>query len=310
MIRMRIVELDLHSLELIYGRLRAKRPVAEKRLLASLSEYGQQSPVIVVAGEESGRYVVIDGHKRIRALGKLRADVVKAVVWEMDAAEALSVAYQMGKQGGWSVFEEGWLIAELHRMKGWSLGRIGERLMRSKSWVSKRLELIERMPGWLSEEVSKGRIGAHGAAHYVLPFTRVNEEDAKKVMGRLRPSGATDRELAALYACYRAGGQEERRKIVENPRLYLRVRAVAGEGRLDPGLNEFENRCWRNLDLVGRVSLGIARDLPQIISEGDLDGGRRKLKMAWERADERFGMLAKTAAAVFREEAQRNASQS
>jgi len=297
---MKIVELDLHSLELIYGRLRAKRPVAEKRLLTSLGEHGQQNPVIVVAGEETGRYIVIDGHKRVRALSKLRADMVKAVVWELDAAEALSAAYQIGKQGGWSVFEEGWLIAELHRMRGWELGRIGARLMRSKAWVSKRLELIERMPGWLTEEVAAGRIGAHGAAHHVLPFTRVNTEDAKKVVEKLRSSGSTDRELAALYASYKAGNRDERRKIVEDPRLYLRVRSAAEQGRLDPDLNEAEQRCRRNLDLVGGVSLGLARDLPRIISEGGLDAGKGKLKAAWERAEERFGMLAKTAASTFR----------
>ena len=168
--------------------------------------------------------------------------------------------------------------------------------------MSKRLELVERMPGWLSEEVSKGRIGAHGASHHVLPFTRVNEEDAKKVVEKLRSSGATDRELAMLYTCYKAGGREERRKIVEDPRLYLRVRAAAWQGRLDPDLSEAEQRCRRNLDLVGGVSLGLARDLPRIISEGGLDAGKSKLKTAWERAEERFGMLAKTAAATFRDD--------
>ncbi|PIR15478.1 MAG: hypothetical protein COV48_14145, partial [Elusimicrobia bacterium CG11_big_fil_rev_8_21_14_0_20_64_6] len=59
-------------------------------------------------------------------------------------------------------------------------------------------------------------------------------------------------------------------------------------------------RCRRNLDLVGGVSLGLARDLPRIISEGGLDAGKGKLKAAWERAEERFGMLAKTAASTFR----------
>ncbi|MDK1021935.1 MAG: ParB/RepB/Spo0J family partition protein [Candidatus Hydrogenedentes bacterium] len=299
MMLMKIVELDLHRLDLSYVRLRAKRPPAEKRLLISLGEYGQQNPVIVVAGAASGRYEVIDGHKRVRALGKLRRDVVKAVIWEMDAAEALSAAYQLGKQGSWSVFEEGWLIAELHRVRGWSLGRIGVRLMRSKGWVSKRLSLIERMPGWLADEVSSGRIGAHGASHHILPFTRVNEGDAKRVVEKLRSSGTTDRELAALYGHYKAGSREERRKLVEDPKLYLRVLAAAAQGRLDPRLSVAEQRCRQNLDLVGGVSLGLARDLPRIISEGGLDIGTGLLKSAWKRAQERFGMLAKTASAAF-----------
>ena len=73
--QMRIVEANLEALELKYGRLSVRQPAAERKLLASLGEGGQQSPVIAVAVD--GRYVVIDGHKRVRALEKLKADVVR-----------------------------------------------------------------------------------------------------------------------------------------------------------------------------------------------------------------------------------------
>ena len=111
-------------MDLKYERLSARRPGAEKRLLASLSETGQQSPVIVVAGGEAGRYVVVDGHKRVRALKRLKADVARVAVWEMDEATALATAYQLG-QGRRDAFEEGWLVVELHRVGGWSLGDVG-----------------------------------------------------------------------------------------------------------------------------------------------------------------------------------------
>ena len=52
---MRIVEVSLEALDLKYARLSVRRPAAERRLLASLGETGQQSPVIVVAGGEGGR---------------------------------------------------------------------------------------------------------------------------------------------------------------------------------------------------------------------------------------------------------------
>ena len=90
---MKIVELALDSLELRYECLRARRPLMEKRLVASMGETGQQSPVIVVPVAD-GNYLVIDGHKRVRALRKLNSDVVKATVWEMPAAEALVAAAQ------------------------------------------------------------------------------------------------------------------------------------------------------------------------------------------------------------------------
>ncbi len=89
---MKIVEVELDSLDLRYAKLRARRPALEKRLMASLEEAGQQSPVIVVAGEEPGRWVLIEGRKRVRALKRLKAAAVNAVVWELAPAEALIAA--------------------------------------------------------------------------------------------------------------------------------------------------------------------------------------------------------------------------
>ena len=143
---MKILELPLESLDMRYAGLRARRPLMEKRLMASLGETGQQSPVVVVAGSEVGRYVVIDGHKRVRALKRLRADVVKAVIWEMPAVEALVAAYQMTSGSGWNVVEEGWLAWELVRGARLSTLEAGQRLDRSKAWVSGRLGLVESLP--------------------------------------------------------------------------------------------------------------------------------------------------------------------
>ena len=50
--------------------LRVRHSARQRRLLASLAEAGQQTPIVVVAAEGSpNRYVVIDGYKRIAALG-------------------------------------------------------------------------------------------------------------------------------------------------------------------------------------------------------------------------------------------------
>jgi len=85
------VELNLSALEERYGRLRARDPRRQARMLASIEEHGQRDPIIVVA-EGEGRFVVIDGHARVRALKRLRRDVVKALVLDMEPA--LKYRYQ------------------------------------------------------------------------------------------------------------------------------------------------------------------------------------------------------------------------
>src|ERR1017187_10110777 len=69
---------------------RARQPHLQRRLLASLAESRQQTPIVVVLSpEQRDRYLVIDGHKRIAALQQLGRDTVEATVWTMSAAEAL-----------------------------------------------------------------------------------------------------------------------------------------------------------------------------------------------------------------------------
>lgn len=295
---MRITEVGLDVLDLKYERLSARRPGVEKRLLASLSESGQQSPVIVVEGSEAGRYVVVDGHKRVRALKRLKSDVARVVVWEMDEARALATAYQLG-QGRRDAFEEGWLVVELHRVGGWSLGDVGVRLGRSKSWASRRLGLVEALPDWVASEVASGRIGAHAAATYLVPLTRGNGELGRALAEKVRGLGLTNRQLGELYSSYRSAGAETRRKIVEDPALFLRVKAAARHG--EPELGEKESRCVKNLELVGSVSLGLARGLPEVLGCDVAAGARERLLGAWRRCREHFEVLAKTAEGLTRE---------
>jgi len=297
---MRVVGLNLDALDLKYDRLSVRRPAAERRLLASLGEAGQQSPVIVVAGAEAGHYVVVDGHKRVRALKKLKEDVAKAVVWDMSEAEALAMAYQMGAQGKRDAFEEGWLVAELHRVWRWSLGEVAERLTRSKSWVSKRLALVEELPDWIAEEVSSGRLGAHAVANFLVPLTRVNAEDGRRLAERIRGLGITNRQLKEIYACYRAASAMVRRKIVEDPALFLRVRSAAKE--VHASLDEKQQRCVKNLELIGSVSLGLARSLPESLNYDTSQAARKRLVNVWKANRERMEMLVKVAVRLIREE--------
>lgn len=289
---MKIVETSLESLDSKYGRLSARRPVAERKLLASLGDTGQQNPVVVVPAPETGRYIIIDGHKRVRALARLKADVAQVVIWDMGAAEALATSYRMSSQGGRNAFEEGWLVAELHRVWKWDLGSVAERLVRSKSWASKRLALVEELPEWMAEEVASGRLGAHAAANYLVPLTRVNGEQGRMLAERIRGLDLTNRQLGEIYASYRRAGAEMRRRIVEDPELFLKAKSAA---EADGALSNKQNRCLKHLELIGSVSLGLARGLPEALGHDGEDVGQARLGAAWRRCEERFEMLAKTA---------------
>ena len=84
------MQLEFHQLDRRWEHLRVRHRARQGRLLASPAESGQQTPIVVVAAEgQAGRYVVIDGYKRIKALEQPGRDTVEAAVWPMSEAAAV-----------------------------------------------------------------------------------------------------------------------------------------------------------------------------------------------------------------------------
>jgi ParB-like chromosome segregation protein Spo0J len=63
------VNVELHQLDLRYETLRTHKPEAERKLVGSLAEIGQQVPVVVVPPQrratqgKEARLVATDGHR-------------------------------------------------------------------------------------------------------------------------------------------------------------------------------------------------------------------------------------------------------
>src|SRR5450756_1797640 len=75
------MQLEFHQLDRRWEHLRVREPLRQRRLLASLAESGQQTPIVVVVSKDNrDRYLVIDGHKRVAALEQLGRDTVEATL--------------------------------------------------------------------------------------------------------------------------------------------------------------------------------------------------------------------------------------
>jgi ParB/RepB/Spo0J family partition protein len=221
------MELEFHRLDLRYESLRKRSPSREARLLASLAEAGQQVPVVVVAGGEGGRLVLVDGYKRVRALVRLRRDVVRAVAWDLAEADALLLERLMRSADGNGALEEGWLLGELRDRFGMTVEELARRFDKSASWVSRRLALVMDLPDEIQEQVRRGEIVAHAAMKHLVPLARANREQAVRMSAALAPHRPTSRQVAALYAAWLGGSAETREALVRDPGLFLRARAAA-----------------------------------------------------------------------------------
>jgi ParB/RepB/Spo0J family partition protein len=220
------MDLELHQLELRYEPLRSREPEREKRLLASLSERGQQVPIVVVALGAGASYAVIDGYKRVRALRRLRSDTVAATRWELEESDALILDRQLRAAGRDSVLEEAWLLAELRQRFGLTAHELALRFDRGESWVSRRLGLVRALPLEVQEQVRLGRIVPHAAMKYLLPLARANAEDCVRLASALRRR-LSSRELGRLYTTWMRGDEATRERLLADPELFLRVEEEA-----------------------------------------------------------------------------------
>ncbi|MDZ4798890.1 MAG: ParB/RepB/Spo0J family partition protein [Bryobacteraceae bacterium] len=137
------MQLEFHQLDRPCEHLRVHHPDRHHRLIASLADAGQQTPIVVVAAPNSDRYLVIDGYKRLAALRKLGRDTVDVVVWPMSEAEALILDRSLRLAEQETALEQGWLLAELERRFDYDLEALALRFDKSASWVSRRLALVE-----------------------------------------------------------------------------------------------------------------------------------------------------------------------
>ncbi len=147
-------EIPLSEIGESYGRLRLIQPQADTRMVDSLRQFGQVFPVVVTEG-----YELIDGFKRVRALRRLGMDWVKARVLKLGVPALKAAMMDLNwSRGSISDLEEGLVVQSLCRGDGLSQVEVAVLLGRHKSWVCRRLSLIERLAEEALEHIRLGLI--------------------------------------------------------------------------------------------------------------------------------------------------------
>jgi ParB family transcriptional regulator, chromosome partitioning protein len=241
------MQLEFHQLDRRWEHLRVRHPQRQRRLLASLADSGQQTPIVVLAvAGEADRYLVIDGYQRIAALQQLGRDTVEAVVWPMSEVDALLLDRSLRTSASESALEQGWFLQELEQRFGYGLEELARRFDRSESWVSRRLALVELLPEAIQQQVREGKISAHVAMKYLVPMARTDLEDCQRMATMFCQHHYDSRQAGQLYACWRDGSAAVRQRILEAPDLFLKAQQQNQTKTTAPDVPEL----FRDLEMV------------------------------------------------------------
>jgi ParB family chromosome partitioning protein len=258
------MRLEFHQLDRRWQHLRIREPHRQRRLLASLAESGQQTPIIVVLSKEArDRYLVIDGHKRSAALQQLGRDTVEATVWEMSEAEALLLERSLRFSKQESALEQGWLLLEMEQRYGYSLEELARRFDRSISWVSRRLALVELLPEAIQQQVREGKIAAQLAMKYLAPVARVNVEHCERMAAAFVQHRCDTRQAAQLYAAWRDASRTARERILSEPNLFLKTQ------RQPPAARPAGEEVQRDLERAAAILRRASRRITEALAEMD-----------------------------------------
>jgi ParB/RepB/Spo0J family partition protein len=242
-----------------YGRYRLHVPDAERAMAKSLQRYGQLSPVVVCRRNE--RYELIDGFKRLGAARRLaQLEHLSARLMEADERTVKAAIYGLNRAGGRTrELEEAWIIHALVREDGMSQVEVAELLGRHKSWVCRRLALIERLGEKARDDLRVGLLSPTGARQIV----RLPHGNQGEVLDAARREALSLAELTGVVdlwlGCADRGQQQY---ILAHPREALsQAKGVNHAGR-DPRLSEAGNHVWKRvgllLDVLGRMEVWLA----------------------------------------------------
>jgi ParB/RepB/Spo0J family partition protein len=190
------VDIPVNTIGESYGRYRLIYPGSEVTVLESMRQFGQILPVVVVAGLES--FELIDGFKRLRASRKLGLKTIQAKVLSLDVPPLKAAILQLNwKARSIREVEEALIVQSLHREDKLSQVEIGLLLRRHKSWLSRRIALVEKLSDEVLTHLKLGLISAgHGRELTRLP--RGNQERALATVLKHRLSCRETERLASM----------------------------------------------------------------------------------------------------------------
>jgi ParB/RepB/Spo0J family partition protein len=187
-------DLDLAELGDGLSALRLCEASALEAMRRSLTRHGQLDALSVFP--VAGQLEILDGFKRVRAARALGWRTLRARVADVDRTEAKILLVALHDRRGLTELEEAWLIRSLYRDDGLSQPAIAARLGRHKSWVFRRLMLVEALDPAVQADVRLGRL-APRAATAVSQLPRGNQQALAGVVIR---SGLTVRQTELLVA--------------------------------------------------------------------------------------------------------------
>jgi len=197
-----------------FAPLRIVEPQVERMMLHSMQKFGQLTPVVtcrIVPGEHE----LLDGFKRLRAGRQLGFPELTVRPLDVSIRACKAAMLQLNRVGrAISGMEEALVVHSLYHEDGLSQVEIGVLISRHKSWVCRRLSLIERLSDEAQESIRLGLLPASFGAE-LAKLQRCNQD---LLLASIRKHRLTWRETRKVATALENSPSWEHDGILRDPR--------------------------------------------------------------------------------------------
>ena len=261
----------VEGLDTRYAALRLPCPEVVSALTRSIARHGVLHPLTV--NRESEGLAVLDGFKRIQALGTAIETLVPVRIVSLPPARATAAMVTFNRpHRGLSDLEEAWIVEVLVRDHAMLQKDVAELLGRHKSWVCRRLQLAQQLESRVVDDIRLGLVSATMGRELV----RLPRGNQARVAAAAHRHGLTTRQTAELVGrCLEAPEGPALDELLSDPLRFIGGRTEPQPTAKDPRLTpsaEAVRRSLVRLDETARFTAGTLRKYgPVALSKADIE---------------------------------------
>ena len=219
-----------------YRRYRLADPEAEDAMAGSLRRWGQLAPVVACVRSE--KLELLDGFKRHAAARQIAGMTLSVRVLEVDEPTAKAAILGLNRgQRATRELEEAWIVQGLVRDDQMTQVEAAHLLGRHKSWVCRRLALLEKLSVAVKEDLRLGLVGPSLARQ----LTRLPTGNQEALLALARRETLTAQEVSGVIELLEGASEEQAAFVLATPREALRQARGLPTVLRDPRLSRAGN---------------------------------------------------------------------
>jgi ParB/RepB/Spo0J family partition protein len=241
----KVMVIKMEEIDTSLRLMRLMRPRQVNDMVQSMSRFGQLQPIIV--RPEAGKYQLIDGFKRYYAGQEIQLVQLEANVAGVSEAIGKAMIVNCNKEANSLVeYEEALIVYSLVKDHLMEQKEIATLLGYSRTWVCRRIAMIEKLDQVVQDELRLGAI-SNTQARSIIKLPRGNQEEIVRAIIGHQLNSRQSKLLVDKYL--QTGNKQEQAYLLEHPQEVLNHDGRVNE-IYDCRLSPYGNRLLKTTEIL------------------------------------------------------------